>query len=290
MSAFGKRLVVEDDGGRQWPAFVARRGLRVVCGDRVTFGPAGNDAEVAVTGRLPRDNELTRPDRRGRVEVLAANIDRIVVVVAPEPPTDPFVTDRYLAAAETMDCDAVVVMNKADLANAGQLSLEEYEAAGYPVLRVSAASGEGLKALEECLAGHTSILVGQSGVGKSSLVNVLVPGGAAATQALSRATGEGRHTTTAAVLHALPCGGGLIDSPGVRDYAPALDDPSIAVTGFREIARLSDQCRFANCRHLREPGCAVKAAVESGGISPRRYESYRRLRRLIEDVARPDWA
>lgn len=290
VSAFGKRLTVEDDRGRQWPAFVARRGLRVVCGDRVVFEPAGDDAEAAVTDRLPRTNELTRPDRRGRVEVLAANIDRIVVVVAPEPPTDPFVTDRYLAAAETMGCDAVVVVNKSDLPAGDDLPLEEYARLGYPVLRVSAASGEGLEALGRSLAGHTSILVGQSGVGKSSLVNALVPGGSAAIQSLSRSTGEGRHTTTASVLHALPEGGGLIDSPGVRDYAPALDDPAIAVQGFREIGRLAGECRFGNCRHLREPGCAVKAAVESGAISRRRYESYRRLRRLIEEVAKPGWA
>jgi ribosome biogenesis GTPase / thiamine phosphate phosphatase len=114
----------------------------------------------------------------------------------------------------------------------------------------------------------------------------LLPGIDAATAAISEATGEGRHRTTATTLHPLPCGGALLDSPGVRDFAPALDDPRLAAAGFREIVALADRCRFANCRHMREPGCAVKDAVEAGTLSPRRYESYRRLLRLTEDLQR----
>jgi ribosome biogenesis GTPase len=132
------------------------------------------------------------------------------------------------------------------------------------------------------------MLVGQSGVGKSSLLNALVPEVELATAGISSATGEGRHRTTATTLHPLPGGGELLDSHGVRDFAPALDDPRLAAIGFREIVAAADHCRFANCRHMREPGCAVKAGVESGAIAPRRYESYRRLLRLTEDLQRRD--
>jgi len=243
-----------------------------------------------VLEQLPRRTELTRPDRRGRVEVLAANLDLIVVVVAPEPPVDPFVTDRYLAAAEAMGCAAIVVANKCDLDAPPPQGLAEYERIGYPVVSVSAETGAGADELAGMLSGHCGILVGQSGVGKSSLLNALVPGSDVPTGTLSDATGEGRHTTTASMLHDLPGGGELIDSPGVRDYAPALRAADEVFRGFREIAAAAPHCRFADCRHLREPNCAVKAAVEAGAISPRRYESYRRLRRLTEELGRPGWA
>lgn len=286
VASYGQRLVVEDDGGRRYPAFVARRGLRLVCGDRVRW-LAGDTEDRAVVEQLPRQSELRRPDSRGRSEVLAANITQLVVVCAPSPSPDPFIIDRYLAAAEVMGVAAALVANKTDLAAELPAGLaEEYEALGYPVLRVSAATGAGLDALALLLRAQRSLLAGQSGVGKSSLLNALVPGIEAATDGISAATGEGRHRTTATTLYRLSCGGELLDSPGVRDFAPALDDPRLAATGFREIVAAAHDCRFANCRHMKEPGCAVKAAVEDGRISARRYESYRRLLRLTEDLQR----
>ena len=286
VAAYGQRLLVEDEDGRRHPAFVARRGLRLVCGDRVRWH-AGSEEERAVVERLPRHSELRRPDSRGRSEVLAANISQLVVVCAPRPIPDPFIVDRYLAAAEVMDATAAIVANKTDLGEdlpAGLL--EEYAELGYPVVRASAATGAGLDALAKLLEAHCSMLVGQSGVGQASLLNALVPGIDAATAQVSRATGEGRHRTTATTLYRLACGGELLDSPGVRDFAPALNDPRLAAAGFREIVAVAQDCRFANCRHMREPGCAVKAAVEEGRISARRYESYRRLLRLTEDLQR----
>jgi len=274
-----------DAHGNRHPAFVARRGLRLVCGDRVRWQASEERGDVAVVELLPRDSELTRPDSRGRVEVLAANIGQVVVVCAPEPAPDPFIIDRYLAAAEVMGASALVAYNKSDLHGAELLEvLGEFRAVGYPVLRMSAVAGTGLDALHASLTGRCSILVGQSGVGKSSLLNALLPGIEAATAQVSAATGEGRHRTTATTLHPLPDGGAILDSPGVRDFAPALGDPRLAAAGFREIVAASQHCRFANCRHMREPGCAVKEGVEAGTISARRYESYRRLLRLTEDL------
>lgn len=287
VAAFGNRLLVEDRHGARHPAFVGRRGLRLVCGDRVRWQPSEENGDVAVVEILPRDTVLTRPDSRGRVEVLAANIDQVVVVCAPEPPPEPFIMDRYLAAAEVMGAAAVVACNKSDLAGTEALRvLEEFNAVGYPVLRVSAIAGKGLEALQAHLAGRCSILVGQSGVGKSSLLNVLLPGKDLATAKISAATGEGRHRTTATTLHPLPGGGALLDSPGVRDFAPALGDPRLTAVGFREIVAAAERCRFSDCRHMREPDCAVKAGIEEGSISARRYESYRRLLRLTEDLLR----
>lgn len=287
VASYGKRMIVEDESGDRHRAFVARRGLRLVCGDRVRWRASDEDGEVAVLDREPRDTELSRPDSRGRAEVLAANIDQVVIVCAPEPEPDPFIIDRYLAAAEVMGAAAVVAWNKVDLPAAGQVDcLDEFRAVGYRTLRVSALAAAGLDALRESLADHTSILVGQSGVGKSSLLNALLPGIDAATAQISSASGEGRHRTTATTLYRLPGGGALLDSPGVRDFAPALADPRLAAAGFREIVAAADHCRFANCRHMKEPGCAVKDGVENGAISARRYESYRRLLRLTEDLQR----
>lgn len=291
VAAFGQRLILEDAVGQRFPAFVGRRGLRAVCGDRVRWQRPGDQGDAIVVEVLPRARVLSRPNHRGRVEVLAANLDQVVIVCAPEPRTDPFITDRYLAAAEAMGAAAAVVWNKSDLPEAAEApELADYRAVGYPVLAASAHDGTGMAELSALLAGHTSILVGQSGVGKSSLLNALVPGIELATASLSASTGEGRHTTTATVLHPLPRGGALIDSPGVRDYAPALDDPGCVEPGFREIAAAAPRCRFADCRHLREPDCAVKEAVEAGTISARRYESYRRLLRLTNTLGRPEWA
>ncbi len=291
VASYGRRAVVEDAGGERHPAMLARRRLKVVCGDRVLWRPApGGDAEV--TERLPRDNELTRPDSRGRTEILAANLSTLAVVCAPRPDADLFMVDRYLAAAEQMGVRGLVVMNKSDLTDAADLAdrLATYRRVGYPVLQVSAREKQGLNHLAAVLAGETGIFVGQSGVGKSSLINALCPDAGMETAALSESSAEGRHTTTASVMHTLPGGGAVIDSPGVRDYAPGLVPREAVQAGFREFADPASGCRFSNCMHLQEPVCEVKAAVASGAIDSRRYESYRRMVRLVDQLGRPDWA
>jgi ribosome biogenesis GTPase len=284
VAGFGRRVLVEDETRERHRCLVSGRRLRVICGDNVDWRPARDQGDGLVTAIHARDNELARPDSRGRTEAIAANVSQLVVVAAPRPAVDPFILDRYLAAAELMGAEACLVWNKTDLGTAGadEDALAEYAAVGYPVFATSAQAGTGLDGLRARLVGHTSILVGQSGVGKSSLLNALMPDVDADTAAISAATGEGRHTTTASVLHHLPGGGELIDSPGVRDYAPPPIAPERVAAGFREFSDLAPRCRFANCMHLREPGCAVKAAAEDGGMAARRYESYRRLVRLME--------
>ena len=235
---------------------------------------------------LPRRTALYRSNARGGTEAVLANLTRLLVVIAPVPQPDPFVTDRYLAAAESAGIAATPVLNKAELGmdTALRAQLDVYVAVGYECMTVSATTGEGVDALLSACAGRVAALVGQSGVGKSSLLRRLAPDAEVEIGGLMREE-EGRHTTTVSRLYELPGGGKLIDSPGVRDFAPAIDRLDPRHLGFIEVARLAPGCRFLDCRHMREPGCAVRAGVESGSMDARRYESYRRLRRLAEKLA-----
>jgi ribosome biogenesis GTPase len=241
--------------------------------------------EAHVLAVLPRRSALERSNARGGGETVVANLTLLAVVVAPLPAPDWFVTDRYLAAASSAGLAAVVVLNKSDLGCAPPLlqELAAYRAAGYAAILASAQDRLGIEDLRRVLAGQTSAFVGQSGVGKSSLVGALVPGSAATTGDLDRED-AGRHTTTASQLYDLADSGQLIDSPGVRDFAPAIDRLEPKSLGFPEIDRLSTGCRFHDCGHLREPHCAVQAAAADGSLSARRYESYRRLRRLYSEL------
>jgi ribosome biogenesis GTPase len=214
-----------------------------------------------------------------------ANITQLVVVLAPVPKPDYFVVDRYLCAATAAGVAGAVAVNKSDLEPDDDLrgELAAYGAAGYSRVSCSAKFGDGLAELRDRLSTAVSVLVGQSGVGKSSLVRALLPDADAPTGELMREE-EGRHTTTASRAYRLASGGALIDSPGVRDFAPAIDLLDERTLGFPEIESLAGGCKFQDCRHLQEPGCVVIRAVESREFSARRYESYRRLRRLYGDL------
>ena len=284
-ATFSQRMRLRLDDGSEVTGRLKGKKIRPVCGDLVEARGIKNEPEWLITSILPRKNELSRPDRRGRIEILVANIDLVAVVAADAPAADWFIVDRYLAAAELINVSALVVFNKTDLGAATESSaaeLTEFARIGYQTVRCSAKSGDNLNQLEQHLRDQTSIIVGQSGVGKSSLINYLIGGAQQRTAELSSSTGEGRHTTVNSVMWSLPEGGVMIDSPGVRDYAPAIDSPDLVARGFREIEDHGQNCRFANCRHLREPDCAVKSAVEAGDISARRYESYRRLLALSQ--------
>jgi ribosome biogenesis GTPase / thiamine phosphate phosphatase len=286
-ATFGRHLLVRAADGQELRARPFGRGLGAVCGDQVRCRIDRHHDEVHVVELLPRRNALWRANLRGGAEAVVANLTDLLVVLAPVPVPDFFVVDRYLAAATAAEITATLVVNKSDLgSDANELAeeLAAYAAAGYRWLAASALTDNGLRELAALLAPDSrAALVGQSGVGKSSLVQRLVPEADIAVGELVRAE-EGRHTTTAARLFELPGGGALIDSPGVRDFAPALDALDERTLGFPEVARLAPACRFSDCRHLREPGCTVRLAAESGALSARRYESYRRLRRLREDL------
>jgi ribosome biogenesis GTPase len=285
IGAFGRSLRLRDAAGDVFTGRPFGRHLDAVCGDRVRGEWDRVHGEAHVLAVLPRRSALARSNARGGGETVVANLTLLAVVVAPRPAPDWFVTDRYLAAASSAGMTGLVILNKSDLGCEPSLlqELDAYRAAGYAALLASAQDSQGLQDLSRVLAGQTSAFVGQSGVGKSSLVGALVPGSAATTGDLDRED-AGRHTTTSSQLYDLAGSGQLIDSPGVRDFAPAIDRLEPKSLGFPEIDRLSTRCRFHDCGHLREPHCAVQAAAADGSLSARRYESYRRLRRLYTEL------
>ncbi|MEM1173983.1 MAG: ribosome small subunit-dependent GTPase A [Pseudomonadota bacterium] len=284
VATFSRRMTLEVADGERVSARIKGKRLKPVCGDRVRAESLPNEREWLITAIGERRNSLTRPNTRGEAEVLASNIDQLVIVVSALPRADWFIADRYIAAAEHMSARSVIVFNKTDLDAPGH-DLDVFERLGYPVLRTSAESKLGIATLAEQLDGRTSIFVGQSGVGKSSLINLLAESADQRVAEVSEKLEEGRHTTVNSALLRLGDGGAVIDSPGVRDYAPAFTKDDDIAAGFVEIADAAQDCRFSNCRHLQEPGCAVKSAVEAQRIDARRYESYRRLLFLTEKLS-----
>jgi ribosome biogenesis GTPase / thiamine phosphate phosphatase len=283
LASFGRGVLVSSGDELLRCALLGRK-LRPVCGDRVSWSLSPAADGPAVESIEARRNLIERIDARGRAEPVAANIDRLAVVVAPEPAPDWFLVDRYCAAALLKDIEALLIANKSDLGFGSLLpELNVYRQLGVACVEVACTPAAGLGALRAALSGVT-LLVGQSGVGKSSLVNALVPDAAAITAELTREV-EGRHTTTTARWYALGGRSAIMDAPGVRDFAPPAHLVRAAERGFAEIHAQSHHCRFNDCRHFEEPGCAVRQAVEALKISARRYESYRRLARLYEELA-----
>jgi ribosome biogenesis GTPase len=284
LASYGRGVLVQG-GSQTLRCSLKGRKQRIVCGDRVSWTHEAAHDGASVDVIEPRRNLIERIDSRGRPEPVAANIDRVAVVVAPEPLPDWFLVDRYWAGAELKDITTVLIVNKSDLGQDGvRADIDTYRRLGVTCLETAAHSGAGIAALRGQLNTGVTLLVGQSGVGKSSLVNALVPEAAAQTSELTR-DAEGRHTTTTARWYTLGGGAAIIDAPGVRDFAPPASLVRAAERGFVEIHALSVDCRFNDCRHLSEPGCAVRAAVQAGGVAERRYESYRRLLRLYDKLA-----
>lgn len=282
---------VEGPGGERCACTVRRvlRTLRigerhpVVVGDRVRFRPAavrgGSPPEGVIESVLPRRTRLCRATER-ETHLIAANVDQVVVVAsADEPPLKPSLIDRYLVSASAGMMAAVVCVNKMDLDTDGYAAevLERYGRIGYPVVATSTVSGLGLDALRGILAGKSSVLAGQSGVGKSSLLNAIQPGLKLRVGEVCKETAKGRHTTTTAQLLKLEAGGYVVDTPGVRAFELAMIPVSELEAHFVEFEKHVAGCKFANCTHTHEVGCAVLAAVERGEIHPARHASYVRL-------------
>ena len=295
----GSHYVVETDGGVEINCKIKGnfriKGIRttnpVAVGDHVTIGEQGPDGVAFITAISPRKNYIIRKASNLSKEshIIAANIDQaLLVVTLIDPPTSTTFIDRFLATAEAYAVPAVIAINKIDLLTSDEDTelLEAvsylYKSIGYKVMNLSAKTGEGLDELKEELRGKVTLFSGNSGVGKSSLINDLLPGLGLKTAEISAAHGTGMHTTTFSEMFHLPDGGSIIDTPGVRGFGTVDFERNEVAHYFPEIFEKSSECRFNNCTHTCEPGCAVCRAVDDSEIAASRYASYLSI---LEDAA-----
>ena len=278
ISHLGKGIAVEVDG-HIILCQTRRKIATVTAGDKVKIRIVAQD-QGCIEQLLPRHSLLERPNKGTKTRPVAANIDQIFVVFATEPFCDFLLIDQYLAICENRNINALLIYNKSDLATADNIEqeLESYVSLGYTLFRVSAKKNIGIDKLQQALSNKISIFTGQSGVGKSSLTNALIPDKELKTNTVSAITKHGRHTTTAATLYHLPKGGDLIDSPGVAIFGLAGLSENQLAHGYREFQPYIERCQFNDCRHLKDKGCAVQKAVEDGIISQSRYQRFVKLR------------
>jgi ribosome biogenesis GTPase len=284
VAAFGRQYLVKLPDGEAISCVPRGKKSEAVCGDQVEIqrtAAATSDQSTGSQGVidriLPRSSLLHRSDAF-REKLIAANVTQIVIVVASEPSFSDELLTRCLIAAQDQDLDVLIVLNKCDLAEAAaaaRVRLEPYRAIGYRIVELTAL--ENAAPLLPLLQGHQSVLVGQSGMGKSTLINALLPDAQAATREISTALDSGKHTTTHAKLYRLDAQSSLIDCPGVQAFGLHHLDKTDIATGFVEFAPYRGQCRFYNCRHQTEPGCALTEAVKQGKIDARRLQLFQSI-------------
>jgi len=283
-AGYRRHFRVHLDDGQEATCVLLGRGMSVACGDRVGVELSESGGEGVIVAVEERETVFFRSDMN-RQKLIAANVTQLVVVVAPDPPFDDELVHRWLVAAESSGSRAVIVANKSDLPGFAQLErrLGEFVALGYPMVEVSALRDP--SALRPWLAQQRSALIGQSGMGKSTLINALLPGTAARVGEVSAALHTGRHTTSETLLYMLDDTSWIVDSPGMKEFGLAHLEPQQIEQAFVEMRPLLGHCRFRNCSHGVEPGCALQEAVAQGTIRPWRVKL---LQQLLSERSRSD--
>ena len=295
ISHHGRQLYAETEDLKKIKCKMRQNLGDIACGDYILIQqakdlenkPPSDDShsdasQYVVVAVKERSNLLVKTGFAGAIKPVAANIGQLVIVTSLKPKPNPYLIDRYLTAAENLPAKALIVINKVDLMDHETKRLVDdltklYKGIGYHVISSSMKQDTGLDALSEALSNTTSILVGLSGVGKSSIVKAILPKEEIRIGETSEATGEGKHTTTVSALYHLKCNGIIIDSPGVRDFTPINNSISEITHGFRDVRKFNGACKFSNCSHTNEPGCAMKKAVSDGLLNEQRFNNYLRM-------------
>jgi len=280
---YGSEVLIEDENEQQRCFFRSHMDLAV--GDKVGWHE-NQDGLGVVEKQFERSTQIQRPDSYGDVKTVAANITQMLITIAPHPEPHSALIDRYIVAAHFHGIAPIILVNKCELIDDATLAplLDRYRHLEYSVLKVSAKDGTGIDDLKEHLKDNTSIFVGQSGVGKSSLVKTLLPEEEIRIGELSDAEVKGKHTTTHSQLYRFPSGGCCIDSPGIREFGLWHVTKEDVLSGFKEIHEQTFLCKFRDCQHESEPGCGVKDALENGKIHVERFQNYQLIVNQLEDV------
>ncbi|MFV9615642.1 MAG: ribosome small subunit-dependent GTPase A, partial [Gammaproteobacteria bacterium] len=282
ISHHGRQLFAETENFEKIKCKIRQNLGDIACGDYVLVQQAHaatGELQNVIVAVKERTNLLVKTGFAGAVKPVAANIGQLVIVTSLKPKPNPYLIDRYLTAAENLPSKALIIINKVDLVDVETKRMcedltELYQNIGYDVISSSIKQNIGLEEISQALSNTTSILVGLSGVGKSSIVKTILPKEEIKIGETSAATGEGKHTTTVSALYHLKDNGIIIDSPGVRDFTPINKSLDEITNGFVDVRQFNGACKFTNCSHINEPGCAMKQAVSDGKLNEQRFNNY----------------